>query len=169
MEKEGRSWLPELLLFTDDYVASGALAALAAHGIQAPRDVRFATLVNEGNRIPYAKRLSAFVYDPKKMALHLICPALAYLNRREIPVNSSQYMTYERGETFPWSSLLGRAALVNEDIGDILFLHGVFYLGYPYSIIQLIKTRDGCPDSKTTMTMENASGRCGAWRFWIVN
>ena len=100
-EKEGKSWLPDLLLFTDDYVASGALAAFAAYGIRAPNDIRFATLVNEGNRIPYAKKLSAFVHDPKKLALRLISPALAYLNRREVPVNNSQYMTYERGETFP--------------------------------------------------------------------
>ena len=100
-EKEGKSWLPDLILFTDDYVASGALAAFAECDIHAPRDVRFVTLVNEGHRVPYAKRLSAFVNDPKKLALRLICPALAYLNRREVSVGDSQYMTYERGETFP--------------------------------------------------------------------
>ena len=100
-EKEGRSWLPDLLLFTDDYVASGAFAAFAACGIQAPSDVRLVSLVNEGCRIPYARRLSAFVHDPRKLALRLVHPALAYLNRRKAPVLTPQYMTYEIGETFP--------------------------------------------------------------------
>ena len=100
-KKDGLSWLPDLLLFTDDYVASGALAAFAARGIHAPEDVRFATLVNEGYRIPYAGRLSAFVHDPKKLALRLVRPALAYLNGRKAPTHVPQYMTYEIGETFP--------------------------------------------------------------------
>lgn len=100
-EKEGRSWLPDLLLFTDDYVASGALAAFAARGVRAPEDVRLVTLVNEGCRIPYARRLSAFVHDPRKLALRILRPALAYLVSRKTPIRAPQYMTYEVGETFP--------------------------------------------------------------------
>ena len=43
-----RAKLPDLLVFTDDYVADGALFALAADGVRIPRDVRVVTLYNCG-------------------------------------------------------------------------------------------------------------------------
>ena len=100
-EKEGKGWLPDLILFADDFVASGALAAFAAFGVRAPEDVRIVSLVNEGNRIPYAKRLALFVSRPKVMALRLARTALAYLNKRQVPAEGSRSLVYERGETFP--------------------------------------------------------------------
>lgn len=40
--------LPDLLVFTDDYVADGALFALAMAGVRIPRDVKVVTLYNCG-------------------------------------------------------------------------------------------------------------------------
>ncbi len=52
------------LLFTDDYVASGALMAIAEAGIRVPEDVRLATVVNVGNRPVTGLPYDAFVIDP---------------------------------------------------------------------------------------------------------
>jgi DNA-binding LacI/PurR family transcriptional regulator len=40
--------LPDLLYFTDDYLARGGLTALLAHGVRVPEQLRVATLVNRG-------------------------------------------------------------------------------------------------------------------------
>lgn len=100
-KKEGKTWLPDLILFADDYVAAGALAAFAACDVRVPEDVRIVTLENEGNRIPFAKRLAAFVVKPKAVAHRLVQPALAYLNQQEPSANKLQSLIYQRGETFP--------------------------------------------------------------------
>jgi len=46
--KEGRRWLPELMVFTDDFVASGALIAMLMEGIRIPDDVKVISLANTG-------------------------------------------------------------------------------------------------------------------------
>ena len=46
--KEGRRWLPELLVFTDDFVASGALIAMLMEGVRIPEDVKVISLANTG-------------------------------------------------------------------------------------------------------------------------
>ena len=46
---KGRSWLPDVLYFSDDYTASGALKSLMSAGIRIPDDVRVITWSNRGN------------------------------------------------------------------------------------------------------------------------
>ena len=45
---DGGARLPELLVFTDDYIAEGALYAMARAGVEIPGDVRVITLYNRG-------------------------------------------------------------------------------------------------------------------------
>ena len=55
----GTEWLPDVLFFTDDYVARGAITALYEHGIRIPDDVRVVTWANRGNgpvmRLPFTR------------------------------------------------------------------------------------------------------------------
>lgn len=50
--------------FSDDYLASGALFALADSGLSAPRDLRVATWFNKGLGIAYSRELSRMEFDP---------------------------------------------------------------------------------------------------------
>ena len=59
-----KDWLPDAFLFTDDYLAAGAVAALLEAGVHFPRDVRIATLANCGNRPVIPGASGFFEYDP---------------------------------------------------------------------------------------------------------
>ena len=61
---EGRGWLPDAFVFTDDYLATGAVAAMLNGGIRFPDDVRIATLANRGNRPVIPSAFGYFEYDP---------------------------------------------------------------------------------------------------------
>ncbi|MBQ6246331.1 MAG: substrate-binding domain-containing protein [Kiritimatiellae bacterium] len=43
---KGRKWLPDLLFFRDDHLATGALVALSVAGVRIPEDVRVVTWAN---------------------------------------------------------------------------------------------------------------------------
>ena len=45
---KGKEDLPDLVYFTDDYIASGALISFAHHGVRFPDDVRFVSLATKG-------------------------------------------------------------------------------------------------------------------------
>lgn len=47
--RKGRDWLPDVILFLDDYLATGALSALAYAGVKVPEDVRFVAFANRGD------------------------------------------------------------------------------------------------------------------------
>ena len=59
-----RPSLPDLFFFLDDYVAEGALMALAASGVRIPDDVKVLTLANRGNCPLYVRELSRIETDP---------------------------------------------------------------------------------------------------------
>ena len=60
----GTSWLPDAFIFDDDYVASGALFALAHHGIESPRDVKVVAFANKGHLPVYINPLTRIENDP---------------------------------------------------------------------------------------------------------
>ena len=59
-----RPALPDLFFFLDDYVARGALMALAASGVRIPEDVKVLTFANRGNGPVYVKDLARIELDP---------------------------------------------------------------------------------------------------------
>ena len=62
---KGRLANPDTVyFFSDDYLASGALFALADSGLSAPRDLRVATWFNKGLGIAYSRELSRMEFDP---------------------------------------------------------------------------------------------------------
>ena len=82
---EGREWLPDAFVFADDYLATGAVAALLEAGVRFPKDVRIATLANRGNHPVIPGVFGCFEFDPF-MAGEMVADAiLAWLSREVRP------------------------------------------------------------------------------------
>ena len=77
---EGRGWLPDVLYFNDDYLATGAMIALCAHGVRFPQDVRMATVVNVGNAPVFPGGFDRFELDQEQCGLMIAEAALACLS-----------------------------------------------------------------------------------------
>lgn len=88
-----------LYFFTDDYLARGALAAMAEARIAAPEDVRIATWANAGLAPIYHRELSRLEIDPAAAGAAAADAALAYLQTGKYPQNISVCSTWVKGET----------------------------------------------------------------------
>ena len=62
--KDGRKWLPDLFVFTDDFVAAGALIAMLMEGVRIPEDVKVISLANKGIGPVYPVSLTRVENDP---------------------------------------------------------------------------------------------------------
>ena len=82
---EGREWLPDAFVFTDDYLATGAVAALLSFGIRFPDDVRIATLANRGNLPVIPGAFGCFEYDPFMVGDKVAEDVVARLNGETRP------------------------------------------------------------------------------------
>ena len=71
--------LPDAFLFTDDYLARGALTALLAAGFETGRDVLVITLANKGNAPVHPHPVDLIVRDPAADAAALADALLGYL------------------------------------------------------------------------------------------
>ena len=82
---EGKEWLPDAFVFSDDYLATGAVVALLEAGVRVPEDVRIATQANRGNRpiIPHA--FGCFEYDPFMVGDRVAEDVVARLNGEKRP------------------------------------------------------------------------------------
>jgi DNA-binding transcriptional regulator YhcF (GntR family) len=99
---EGRSWLPELLIFPDDdFLASGCLMALLAEGVKVPGDVRVVTLANKGIGPVFVKPLTRFEIDPGLFGVQIAQYACNYLNGQGVPEDAAVSPVYVPGDTFP--------------------------------------------------------------------
>lgn len=102
--KEGRRWLPELLVFTDDYLAAGALTAMLMAGVEIPRDVKVVSLANAGHGPVYPMPLTRIEVDPLAHGESIAETILATLDGRKLrkcrPIESE----YVVGDTFPRNS-----------------------------------------------------------------
>ena len=100
--QEGRSWLPELLIFPDDdFLAAGCLMALLAEGVRVPEDVRVVTLANKGIGPVFVKPLTRFEIDPRLFGAQIAQYACNYLNGQGVPEDASVSPVYVSGDTFP--------------------------------------------------------------------
>ena len=93
-----RSELPDLLFCFDDYVARGALAAIAHLGIRMPVDMKFATLVNKGNAPVSAIGLARLVNDPRAIGQWTADALLSRIDKRSVP--PLPRVSFENGESF---------------------------------------------------------------------
>lgn len=83
---DGKEWLPDVICFSDDYLASGAMAALCAHGVRFPQDVRIATIVNIGNAPVFAGEFDRFEFDQGKCGEMIADAVLSELSGKRFPV-----------------------------------------------------------------------------------
>jgi len=93
-------WKPDLVLFTDDYVAQGGLIALKKHNLQIPEDVAVVSLSNKGHGPFWEKPLTRFEMDATSHGTELARAIRSYLSGRPFPQGLVLGSTYRRGATF---------------------------------------------------------------------
>lgn len=99
--KEGRGWLPDLILFTDDYVAAGALPALLMAGVRIPEDVRIVSLSNRGLGPVYPMTLTRMENDGARQGEAFADAVVAFLEHRKCRNPLGVGLVYVQGESFP--------------------------------------------------------------------
>lgn len=91
--------LPDLFLFTDDYLAQGGLLALAVAGVRVPEDVRVATHANKGLGPLWTRPLSRLEVDAAAHGRAIAASILAYLETGVIPPDPGLGSVWRKGET----------------------------------------------------------------------
>ena len=99
-ESKGRSWLPDLLYFSEDHVASGALTAMLAAGVRVPDDVRVVTMSNWGLGPVCPVSLTRLEMNPFEHGEALAQMALDYLKQRKPQGRRSVPLKYVEGDSF---------------------------------------------------------------------
>lgn len=99
-DKEGRAWLPDVIFAVDDYLATGALFSILAHGVSIPRDVGFVTVKNSGNGPTLAEKMTCVEHDPAAVGEETACAAVRFLETGEYSFSPSVAPKYIIGETF---------------------------------------------------------------------
>lgn len=98
----GSAWLPELVVFTGDYVASGALVAMQEAGVRIPDDVKVVSLANKGLGPVFPVPLTRIENDPMTHGDILAGAVCAFLRGKSIRRRSSGMGSrYIVGESFP--------------------------------------------------------------------
>ena len=84
---------------SDDYLASGALLALAEAGLKAPRDIRVATWANAGLVPAYPREVSRMEIDPVAAGETVAAAAIEYLSKGQYPEGTVVRPKWVKGET----------------------------------------------------------------------
>ena len=84
---------------SDDYLAAGALLAIADAGLDIPADIRFATWANAGLGPFFKKELSRMEFDPAAAGATIAAAALQYLDTDIYPSGTSVGPRWISGET----------------------------------------------------------------------
>ncbi len=92
--------LPDVLLFTDDHLAQGAVLALMEHGVRVPEDVRVVTHSNRGLGPFWTKPFTRLEMDPVAHGAKIADAILAYLRTRRLPAGIVLGSEWTSGETF---------------------------------------------------------------------
>jgi DNA-binding LacI/PurR family transcriptional regulator len=97
---DGKAALPDLVYFTDDYLASGALVSFARHGVRFPRDVRFVSLSTKGFEPVWWQDVTRIEWDWFKQGEVLAERAVELLERRGTSIDCTISPEYIAGATF---------------------------------------------------------------------
>ena len=90
--------LPDAFLFTDDYLARGALLALLVAGIRTGSDVLVITLVNSGTTPLHPDPIDLMLLDPERDANIVADALIAYLDTGAAPGAITLSSTFVAGE-----------------------------------------------------------------------
>lgn len=92
--------LPDVFLFTDDYVAQGALLALSAAGVRIPADVKVVTLANRGLGPVWTDPLTRLEVDPVAHGRVTAKTVIGYLKTGLFPSGIVLGSVWKPGATF---------------------------------------------------------------------
>ena len=96
---EGRLPRGTVCLITDDYLASGALTAIACAGLKVPEDLRLVTFANKHLGPVYIRELTRMEFDARHAGEVLSDAVLEYLKTGIYPPNSVVGPVWVEGET----------------------------------------------------------------------
>ena len=91
---------PDVILFTDDYVAQGGLLALKDMGMRIPEDVAVAAHANKGHAPFWGRPLTRLEMDPVAHGRVLAGAIAAYLRGEPFPRELRLGSVWREGETF---------------------------------------------------------------------
>ena len=90
--------MPDLIFFSDDYIARGALPVLMEQGVKVPSDVRIVTLSNRGFPPAFTHPLDTIEFDPSVAGRTLAQRVFDYLRTGKMDTNPvSVYSFVQRG------------------------------------------------------------------------
>ena len=98
--ERGRTMLPDMFLFVDDFVAQGALFVLASKGIRVPEDVKVVTLANRGCGLTWPVPLARMEMDPVAHGRAIAKAVAAYIKTGTFPAVTTLGSVWRSGETF---------------------------------------------------------------------
>ena len=98
---DGKDALPDLVYFTDDYLASGALVSFSRHGIRFPEDVYFVSLATKGFEPLWWQDVTRIEWDWFAQGEELARQFVGMLESRSERVDVTISPRYVTGETFP--------------------------------------------------------------------
>ena len=93
--------LPDLIYFTDDYVAMGAFVSLLDRNVEIPESVRVVTLSNRGFLPVFKKQPTRFEIDPFGFGEKIGNAITDFLSGKQVPPEITHPISYITGETFP--------------------------------------------------------------------
>lgn len=98
--RKGRPSLPDVILFTDDYLAQGGLLALRTHGVRVPEDVSVVSFTNKGHLPLWDQQLTRLELDPIAHGTVLAKAVRTYLHGKPFPEGIVLGTVWKAGETF---------------------------------------------------------------------
>ena len=101
---DSRTRFPDLVYFTDDYVATGALMAVLEKGIDIPSAFRVVTLSNHGSLPVFTKSLAKLELNPFEFGEKIGTAIIDFLAGRDVPSIVSHPSAFIQGDTFPDNS-----------------------------------------------------------------
>ena len=96
---KGRGWLPDLLFFQNDHLASGALQAMGFAGLRIPEDVRVVSWANRRYGPFFFKPVTRMELDNAAIGATLADCVLEYFKGGSFPTDVVVGPDYIRGET----------------------------------------------------------------------
>ena len=96
----GKPRLPDVVFFTDDYVAQGGLLALLRHGIRIPEDVAVVSFANKGHLPIWYRDLTRIEIDPAVHGTAVSQTVQKFLRCGQFPKGLSLGSVWMPGDTF---------------------------------------------------------------------
>lgn len=99
LRDEGKTWLPDILYFNDNFASQCALLALVEAGVSIPEDVRFVTWSNAGEGPFWRKAITRIEIDPFEAGNVFARYVLTYLAGKALPSKAAIRPVFIAAET----------------------------------------------------------------------